>query len=124
MGDFDVAVYFISVSILGAVIYNVINLFFFRNLIRRFGIFKNSRKDFYECGFRPQFQRPIRIGIQYLIICIFFLIYDMELVFLFPAVTGVDYYAWWDFFLLSFFLFFFLISVLFDYERHALSWQY
>nr|APW82374.1 Nad3 [Urostyla grandis] len=124
MGDFEVAVYFLSASLLGAIIYNIINIFFFRNLIRRFGIFKASRKDFYECGFRPQFQRPIRIPVQYLLICAFFLVYDMELVFLFPVTAGLNYFAVWDFILLIFFASLFLLSLVFDYERHALSWQY
>jgi NADH:ubiquinone oxidoreductase subunit 3 (subunit A) len=63
-----------SVLILGVIVYNVINCFSFRDLLRRFGFIKPSRRDFYECGFRPQTQKPIRLPIQFLLICVFFLL--------------------------------------------------
>ena len=50
----------------------------------RFGVLKVARKDFYECGFRPQNQKPIQVPIQFLLVCIFFLLYDIELIFIFP----------------------------------------
>jgi NADH:ubiquinone oxidoreductase subunit 3 (subunit A) len=89
--------------------------------MRRFGIFKAARKDFYECGFRPQFQRPIRIAVQYLLVCAFFLVYDIELVFLFPATAGFDILTLRDFIVIAFFLLLFLFSLAIDYERHALA---
>ena len=77
MGDFEVFFNYMSVLILGVIVYNVINCFSFRDLLRRFGFIKPSRRDFYECGFRPQTQKPIRLPIQFLLICVFFLLYDI-----------------------------------------------
>ena len=61
------------------------------NLIKRFGFLKIARRDFYECGFRPTSQKTIRLPIQFLLICIFFLLYDIELVFLFPFVSAITF---------------------------------
>lgn len=72
MGDFEVFFNYFSVIILGIIIYNVISSFTFKNLLKRFGFLKISRKDFYECGFRPQTQKPIKLPIQFLLICVFF----------------------------------------------------
>ena len=120
MGDFEVFFNYISVLILGVIVYNVINCFSLRDLLRRFGFIKPSRRDFYECGFRPQTQKPIRLPIQFLLICVFFLLYDIELVFLFPYVSGVTFSGFYDFILLLFFFLLFLLSLIVDYERHAL----
>lgn len=120
MGDFEVFFNYLSVIVLGIIIYNVINCFAFRDLIQKFSFEKQGRKDFYECGFRPQNQRPVRLPIQFLLICSFFLIYDIELVFLFPYVSGVMFSGFFDFNLIIFFFILFLISLMIDYERHAL----
>lgn len=120
MGDFEIFFIVVSTFILSFVIYNLLNSFSFRNLIRRFGLLKTARRDFYECGFRPQTQKPIRLPIQFLLICVFFLLYDIELVFLFPYVSGITFSGFYDFILLFFFFFLFLLSLIVDYERHAL----
>lgn len=124
MGDFEVFFNYFSTIFLGIIIYNVIASFTFKNLMKRFGFLKITRKDFYECGFRPQTQKPIKLPIQFLLICIFFLLYDIELVFLFPYVSGILFSGLYDFLLLLFFFIIFFFSLIIDYERHALYWQY
>lgn len=124
MGDFDVFISYLSVLILGFIIYNLINFFSFKDILRRFGFLKITRRDYYECGFRPQTQRPIKLPIQFLLICIFFLLYDIELIFLFPYVSGILFSGLFDFCLLIFFFFLFFLSFIVDYDRHALYWQY
>ena len=96
------------------------SIFSFRDLLKRFGFLKISRRDFYECGFRPQLQKPIRVPMQFMLICIFFLLYDIELVFLFPYISGVAFAGFFDFILLILFFFSFIVSIVIDYERHAL----
>ena len=103
MGDFEVFFIVVSISILRIVIYNLLNSFMFRNLIRRFGLLKQTRKDFYECGFRPVTQKPICLPIPFLIICVFFLLYDIELIYLFPLVSTEEYIGLSETLLLLFF---------------------
>lgn len=124
LGDFEVFINFFSIFLLGLIIYNIVNIFSFRDLLRRFGLTKLARRDFYECGFRPQKQKPIELPIQFILVTIFFLMYDIELVFLFPYVSGLYYDGMYDFILFILFMFLFLISVCIDFERHALYWQY
>jgi len=123
MGDFEVIVLILSASVLSTIVYNVITVISFKDILRRFGFLKASRRDFYECGFKPQTQRPIRISLQFLLICIFFLLYDIELVFLFPFVSGVSFTGVYDLLLIIFFFVILFLSLNVDYERHALYWQ-
>lgn len=120
MGDFEVFFNYASVLVLGIIIYNVICCFAFREILKKFGFAKTSRRDFYECGFRPQKQQPIRVPIQFLLICVFFLLYDIELIFLFPYVSGVMFAGGFDALLLILFVALLALSLFVDYERHAL----
>jgi NADH-quinone oxidoreductase subunit A len=104
-------------------VYNVITVLSFKDILRRFGFMKATRRDFYECGFKPQSQRVIKVSIQFLLICVFFLLYDIELVFLFPFVSGYTGTGAYDFLLIIFFFFVLFKSLNIDYERHALFWQ-
>ena len=81
---------------------------------------KATRRDFYECGFKPQSQRAIKVSLQFLLICVFFLLYDIELVFLFPFVSGLTFTGLYDIFLIILFFTVLFISLQIDYERHAL----
>ena len=123
MGDYEIASSVLSLVILTTIIYNLLTFLSFKDILRRFGFLKNTRRDFYECGFKPQTQKPIKISIQFLIICIFFLLYDIELVFLFPFVSGITFFGLYDNLLISFFFLIMYISLQIDYERHALYWQ-
>jgi NADH-quinone oxidoreductase subunit A len=120
LGDFDIFFAVLSVMVLGFVVYNVINCFSFRELLKRFGYLKVARRDFYECGFRPTTQKPIRLPIQFLLICVFFLLYDIELIFLFPFVSGITYCGLYDLVIIILFFFLFFVSLIFDFNRHAL----
>ena len=124
MGDFEVFFAVISVTVLGFIVYNVINCFSFRELLKRFGFLKISRRDFYECGFKPTKQRTIRLPIQFLLICVFFLLYDIELIFLFPFVSVVTFLGLYDSLLILLFFLLLLLSLIIDFNRHALVWQY
>jgi NADH:ubiquinone oxidoreductase subunit 3 (subunit A) len=120
MGDFEIFFSTFSLTALGFLIYNVINALSFRDLLKRFGFLKVARRDFYECGFRPTSQRPIRVPMQFLLICIFFLLYDIELVFLFPLVSSATFIGLYDVALVTFFFVVLLVSLIIDFNRHAL----
>ena len=112
-----------SIFSLSALIYNLLSLKLFRNLANKYGFLKNSRKDYYECGFRPISQKPIKISIQYLLLTLFFLTYDIELTLVVPAASSFIHLTGLESALLMAFIFFFVISFLIDYDRHALTWQ-
>ena len=124
MGDFEVLVNYLSSLLFGIIIYNIINCFLLKSLLKRFGALKASRRDFYECGFRPQTQRPVKLSVQFLLICAFFLLYDVEFTFMFPYVSGVLFEGLYDSSLIMIFFFIFMLGLIGDYERHVLYWQH
>ncbi len=120
LGDFEILYSYGSAALLGIVVYLIMNCIGKRSIQRRFGTLKPARRTFYECGGRPTTQKPVRIPLQFLLICIFFILYDVELVFLFPYVSGVAAAGAYDPLLLLLFFSLFFFSIFFDYKRHAL----
>lgn len=123
MGDFEMFFMSLTVFILSTIIYNIFNSLSILDFIKRYGNLGSSRRDFYECGFKPKPQRPVQIPMQFVLICVFFILYDVELIFLLPYVAGFTQAGAYD--SLLFFLFFilFLFGLIFDFERHALYWK-
>jgi NADH-quinone oxidoreductase subunit A len=99
----------------------ILTIFSSKNLINRFNVLKKSRRDYYECGFRPSNQKPIRVSIQFIFICIFFIIYDIELVFSFPLVSSITYNSLLDF--IGLFLIYgtMIISLVYDFNKNLLN---
>ena len=110
----------VSSTVLSTLVYNIITSLSYKGVIRRFGFLKSTRRDFYECGFKPQIQKPIQLSLQFLLICVFFLLYDIELVFLFPFISGLTFIGLYGLLLIFFFFLILFISLNIDYERHIL----
>jgi NADH:ubiquinone oxidoreductase subunit 3 (subunit A) len=123
MSDFEVMSIVVPVTVLAVIVYIVINILSFKDIMRRVGLMKISRRDFYECGVKPQNKKPVKVSLQFLLICVFFILYDIELIYLFPFVSGFSFSGLYNFTLISFFFSIFISSLTFDYTRHALVWQ-
>ena len=57
-----------------------------------------SKYSAYECGFNPYGDARMRFDISYYIIAILFLIFDLELVFIYPFVIAVKFVSWYGVF--------------------------
>lgn len=74
--------------ILGSFICCLLTYLTYRYVINKFSIIKNERKSFYECGFKPNTQKPALMSIQFFLICILFILFDTDLLFLYPFITN------------------------------------
>jgi NADH-quinone oxidoreductase subunit A len=85
---------------------------------------KNLEKlSAYECGFIPFNSTRINFEIHYYVICILFLLFDLEISFLFFFVLSVSYISKYSFFFLFFFIFFFIFSFFYEVSQNLLSWN-
>ncbi len=120
MGDVTI-LYFINYVFIFSVIFWVLSLI---NML--FSKKKNHffKKKFYECGFSALSDINISININFLLIGVFLILYDIEFTFLFPFLVNIGLVNIYSF--TPFFLFFFLIllSLLYDLQLSALDWQY
>ena len=124
MGDFDHIINIYTTIIIDYLIFYILSFYFFIDLIVRFGLSKAARKDFYECGFKPMNQKAVKIPIQFTLVIIFFLIYDSELLFIFPYVASLNTSSGVDLIYCLFFIIVFLVSFTIDNLKHTLDWQW
>lgn len=78
----------------------------------------------YECGFAPFSDSRIPINIQYVNIALLFLIFDLEMAFLFPWAISLRHGLSWDAFLSGLVFFaILLLGLFYEWRQGALEWQ-
>ena len=82
-----------------------------------------SKADPYECGLPSEVQRGFRFGISFYLIAMLFILFDIEVVFLYPV--AVQLRAFGSFALVESVVFIALLLVAFVYvwRRGALEWR-
>jgi len=83
-----------------------------------------TKKQFYECGFKSLTDVNIQFNINFALLCVFLILYDIEFVFLFPFLFNIMVVGYLEFFLFFLFTFFILLSLFYDWQMNALSWQF
>jgi NADH-quinone oxidoreductase subunit A len=89
----------------------------------RRGPVAQSKGDPYECGLPSEVQRGFRFGISFYLIAMLFILFDIEVVFLYPV--AVQLRAFGTFALVETIVFIALLLVAFVYvwRRGALEWR-
>jgi len=124
MGIFENIQFFLFTFILGTIICSLLTYMTFRYIINRFGILKNERKSFYECGFKPNTQKPITLSIQFFLICLLFILFDTDLLFLYPFITNNTNTSFIDIILYVITIGLLFITWFLDYKNNGFSWKY
>lgn len=89
-------------------------------ILKQYDLEKTSA---YECGFEPFEDSRTRFNVKFYLVAILFIIFDLEIVFLFPWATSLgslDSLGYW-----SMLLFLIILTVGFVYEwcKGALDWE-
>jgi NADH-quinone oxidoreductase subunit A len=81
------------------------------------------KQDPYECGLPSEVKRGMRFGISFYLIAMLFILFDIEVIFLYPI--AVELRAYGSFALIETIVFILLLFVAFVYvwRRGALEWK-
>jgi len=81
------------------------------------------KQDPYECGLPSEVKREMRFGISFYLIAMLFILFDIEVVFLYPI--AIELRAYGTFALFESIVFIVLLFVAFAYvwRREALAWR-
>ena len=77
----------------------------------------------YECGFDPFDDARIRFDVRYYLVAILFIIFDLEVAFLFPwavALADLGAFVFWSMIL---FLAVLTIGFIYEWKKGALEWE-
>lgn len=85
---------------------------------------KNKQKgEPYECGLPTQGSSWIQFNVGYYLFAIVFLIFDVELIFMYPWAVVVKEIGWLALFEIVVFLFILFMGLLYAHKKGALKWK-
>jgi NADH-quinone oxidoreductase subunit A len=111
------AIVFLVLGGLVGLLFSVLNLFLGQRRPNR------SKQSPYECGLPSEVQRGFRFGISFYLIAMLFILFDIEVIFLFPI--AVQLRAFGTFAMSETIVFVVLLMIAFVYvwRRGALEWR-
>ena len=82
-----------------------------------------SKLSSYECGFDPFGDARGRFDVRFYLVSILFIIFDLEIAFLFPWAITLGKIGWYGFFSMMTFLFILTIGFIYEWRVGALEWE-
>jgi NADH-quinone oxidoreductase subunit A len=77
----------------------------------------------YECGFEPFEDAHIRFDVRYYLVAILFIIFDLEVAFLFPWAVSLGDIGQFGFWSMLVFLAVLTIGFIYEWNKGALEWE-
>jgi len=77
----------------------------------------------YECGFEPFSDSRIRFDVRYYLVAILFIIFDLEVAFLFPWAVSLADLGTFGFWSMVVFLAVLTIGFVYEWKKGALEWE-
>ena len=77
----------------------------------------------YECGFEPFEDSRIEFDVRFYLVAILFVIFDLEIAFLFPWAISLGNIGLLGFFSMMIFLFILTIGFIYKWKKGALDWE-
>jgi NADH-quinone oxidoreductase subunit A len=77
----------------------------------------------YECGFEPFDDARIRFDVRYYLVAILFIIFDLEVAFLFPWAVSLGDIGMFGFWSMIVFLAVLTIGFIYEWKKGALEWE-
>ena len=77
----------------------------------------------YECGFEPFEDARVRFDVRYYLVAILFIIFDLEVAFLFPWAVALGDIGMFGFWSMIVFLAVLTIGFIYEWQKGALEWE-
>ena len=94
-----------------------------------FGFFLGPRRpdseksSAYECGFESFEDSRMKFDVRYYLVAILFIIFDLEIAFLFPWAVVLDKIGLFGFVAMAVFLGILVIGFIYEWKKGALEWE-
>ena len=77
----------------------------------------------YECGFEAFDDSRMEFDVRFYLVAILFIIFDLEIAFLFPWAITLGNIGYFGFFSMMLFLFILTIGFIYEWKKGALDWE-
>src|SRR5512135_1042531 len=77
----------------------------------------------YECGFEAFEDARMRFDVRYYLVAILFILFDLEIAYLFPWAIVLQEIGWFGFFAMMVFLGILVVGFVYEWKKGALEWE-
>lgn len=77
----------------------------------------------YECGFEPFEDSRMQFDVRYYLVAILFIIFDLEIAFLFPWAVSLDAIGGFGLIAMAIFLLILVVGFMYEWKKGALEWE-
>ncbi len=77
----------------------------------------------YECGFEPFDDSRMKFDVRYYLVAILFIIFDLEIAFLFPWAVSLDVVGSFGLIAMGIFLAVLVVGFIYEWKKGALEWD-
>ena len=82
-----------------------------------------EKRSPYECGFEPFEDTRMRFDVRYYLVAILFIIFDLEIAFLFPWAVSLDAVGLFGMVSMGIFLALLVVGFIYEWRKGALEWD-
>jgi len=115
--DYLPAIVFLILGSLVGLLFGTLNLLVSRRVPNR------SKVEPYECGLPSEVQRGFRFGISFYLVAMLFILFDIEVIFLFPIAVQLRAFGKFAMFETVTFVVLLMIAFVYVWRRGALEWK-
>ncbi len=83
----------------------------------------DEKNSAFECGFEPFEQARMKFDVRFYLVAILFIVFDLEVAFLFPWAVVIHKIGWMGFIAMGIFLLLLLIGFMYEWKKGALEWE-
>ncbi len=77
----------------------------------------------YECGFEAFEDARMKFDVRYYLVAILFILFDLEIAFLFPWAVVLQDIGWFGFIAMMLFLGILVVGFIYEWKKGALEWE-
>ena len=77
----------------------------------------------YECGFEPFTDARMKFDVRYYLVAILFILFDLEIAFLFPWAIVLQDIGWFGLIAMVVFLGILVVGFVYEWKKGALEWE-
>ena len=77
----------------------------------------------YECGFEAFEDARMKFDVRYYLVAILFILFDLEIAFLFPWAIVLQEIGWFGFLAMMLFLGILVVGFVYEWKKGALEWE-
>ncbi len=83
----------------------------------------SEKLSIYECGFEPFEDSRMKFDVRYYLVAILFILFDLEITFLFPWAAVLQEIGWFGLWAMVMFLALLVIGFVYEWKKGALEWE-